>query len=271
MLVVGAAVFAEGESVAPRIQLDTKTLFYPNAKLPNAIHQYKAGNITGCLQEGLSVIIKEPNNPVAHYYVGLSLAKAGYAAQSSEYLDKAASLSGNPVFARYAMDAKDCIIGAESCQETQEEAELSRFIKDPNSSISPALEQERRRKELELMKKQMNNDKFLNLKFDDNRLAMASDEEILQAIRTLKESGVSVTVNMAPNYHDPQWEQMSQMQMFSGGGNNNNSGANAAMSLLPMIMNAEQSGKNIDPQVIQAIMMQSMMPDFGNFGFNNNK
>ena len=51
-------------------------------------------------------------------------------------------------------------------------------------------------------------------------------------------------------------------------GNNNNN--NSMMNMLPMMMSQVQKGQNIDPRVMQAMMMNSMMPDFS-FGSNNDK
>ncbi len=70
---------------------------------------------------------------------------------------------------------------------------------------------------------------------------------------------------MMGGYVDPQMAQMSMML----GNNNNNS--NNMMNMIPFLMQQQQNGQNIDPQVMQAIMMQQMMPsmDFG-LGNNNN-
>ncbi len=280
LLLVPAAICAEKTEVKTDVKInpkvDTKTLFYPKASVEQAIYKYKAGNFTECLQQGLSVLIKDPKHPVANYYVGLAFAKVDDKDSAMEYLDRAATLSNNSIFVGYAQEAKQCILGASSCVETEDEQKITRFIRSSDSSGLTELNRERQNQELEIIKKRMNSDKFINENFRDDRLAMASDEEILHAIKTLKDSGVSITVNMAPNYmQDPQMmeqmQQMQQMQMFTGGGNNNgNNNFNAAMSLIPMMMmQSEQNGKNIDPQVIQAIMMQSMMPDFGNFGAAN--
>ena len=50
-----------------------------------------------------------------------------------------------------------------------------------------------------------------------------------------------------------------QLQMLFGNNNNNN---NSMMSMLPYLMSQNQSGKNIDPQIFQSMMMNSMIPDF---------
>ena len=132
-----------------------------------------------------------------------------------------------------------------------------------------------------------------------------SDKEILKAIKTLRDAGMNVSIQATPSsgsqegsvtgatsssadlqtavtnpvspqqvnqqvnpaaamaggYTDPQ---MVQISMMLGNNNNNN---NSMMHMLPFLM--QQNGQNIDPQVMQAIMMQQMMPSM-DFGLNNN-
>jgi hypothetical protein len=271
MLLLASPVLAappERKTTNAKPKIDVNTVYYPNASMRHAIDQFRAGNFTGCLQESISVMKKDPSNPLATYYVGLSFAKVGDKESAVQYLDKAAGLSDNTSFIKYVTEAKDCVNGADSCKMSEEDTELMKLINSPFNSkngFTPEVKNNQQQKELDAIKQKMNSDKYLNLRFDDTRMAMASEDEILNAIRVLKDSGVSITVNMSPQFQD---EQMAQMQMFSSGNNNNNSN-NAIMSLIPMMMNQE-TAKNVDPQVIQAIMMQSMMPDFGGFGSNNN-
>ena len=141
--------------------------------------------------------------------------------------------------------------------------------------------------------------------------AEPSDKDILKAIKTLRDAGMDVSVQAVPSkvtpvsgqvtgatssaaitdlsaenstqqtagqqpinpaaammggYTDPQ---MAQISMMLGNNNNNN---NNMMNMLPFLMQQQQNGQNIDPQVMQAIMMQQMMPsmDFGLSNNNNN-
>jgi tetratricopeptide (TPR) repeat protein len=282
LIAIGACAFAAPEDdksekqSAPKI--DVNTIYYPNATLPGAINKYKSGNFTGSLQESISILEKDPGNAVATYYAGLAFAKIGDKDSAVKYLDKTIDLSRNQSLIGYAQNAKACVNGEDSCKLSDEDQALEKLIRSPftvTGGFSPEAEAARRQKELDRIKQKINDGKPLTdaefKKLNNkskaettDRLAYASDEDILKAIKTLKEAGVNVTVNAMPQ--DPQ---MQQMQMMMGGNNNNNT--NAMWNMLPvMFSNAEQSGKNMDPQVMQAIMMQSMMPDFGGFGSNNN-
>jgi len=109
-----------------------------------------------------------------------------------------------------------------------------------------------------------------------------SNEEILNAIDVLKRAGLNISI--APGYAGSTIsakdgsgsEGVSElrgkqavnpteyinsdyetMRMMLGNGNNNNN--DPMMNMLPYMLNANNDGKNIDPQVIQTLMMNSMM------------
>ncbi|MDR1168876.1 MAG: hypothetical protein LBK53_08340 [Heliobacteriaceae bacterium] len=265
LLALSACVYAEEEKSEPKI--DVNKVYYPNATVQGGMNKYSAGNYTGCLQEMISVLKKNPSNPVANYYTGLSFIQIGDNENAVKYFDKVIAQSPNKALVQYATQAKDCLNGAESCKE--EESELDKFIKNPYSGsygFSPEADAERRQKELNIIRQKINENKEFNKKETELikkldgksdietgiKIAYASDEDILKAVKTLKDAGVQITVT--PAYQDPQ---MAEMQMMMG--NNNN---NPMWNMVPFMM-TQQEGKNIDPQVIQAMMMQSMMPDFG--------
>ena len=66
-------------------------------------------------------------------------------------------------------------------------------------------------------------------------------------------------------YQDPR---MTEMSMLLGGNNNNNN--NMMNTVLPMLMTQAQKGENVDPRLMQAVMMNSMMSDFSFANSNNN-
>ena len=66
----------------------------------------------------------------------------------------------------------------------------------------------------------------------------------------------------------PMNNQYADMRMLLGNGNNNNN--NSMMNMVPFLLNQYQNGEKIDPQIIQAMMMNTMIPDF-TFSDNNNK
>lgn len=172
---------------------------------------------------------------------------------------------------------------------TEQANELDAFINAPyGNGLSPQLNEEMRKKELKNIQKEINKGRFnskdvekleeydfenenfdkssSNTKSEENlKIAQVSDEEILKAVKTLKDAGLNLTIQpenpYAMPYQDPQ---MAEMSMLLGGNNNNNS----MMNMLPMLMTQAQKGENIDPRFMQAMMMNSMMSDIS---FTNNK
>ncbi|MFQ8625224.1 MAG: hypothetical protein ACLSA2_01455 [Candidatus Gastranaerophilaceae bacterium] len=206
--------------------------------------------------------------------------------------EKVIALSPNSYLVDYAVKGRDCLTGGPACQPVEdtgaEEDDLDRFIKAPyGNGLSPELNQEVKQKELINIKETINKKDTLEMKdiekiknFDSksnskssvdetDKIAQVSDEEILNAVKTLKAAGLNLTVQPEGyagmmQYQDPQ---MLEMSMLLGTNNNNN---NSMMNMLPMMMSQMQKGQNIDPRVMQAMMMNSMMPDFS-FGSNNDK
>ena len=97
---------------------------------------------------------------------------------------------------------------------------------------------------------------------------------MLKAINTLKEAGVNVSVSNSAEqnpyaamaqYQDPRVAEMSMLL-----GNNNNNNNNSMMNMIPLMMSQAQKGENIDPRLMQTMMMNSMMSDFNYMNNNNN-
>ena len=256
--------------------------------------KYKAGNYTGCLQELFSLIQKQPSNAMAYYYMAMAYTHIDREAEAIEAYEKVLSLTNsNDSLAEYALKGRDCLTGGPAChpEEPKEElTDLDRFINAPyGNGLSPELNQEVKQKQLTNIKETINkkdnledkdiekikkfDDKYQSLSDDTVKIAQVSDEEVLQAIKTLKEAGVNVTVqpdtpySQMSQYQNPQ---MAEMSMLLGGNNANN--GNSMMNMLPMLMSQAQKGENVDPRLMQAVMMNSMMSDFSyiNNSSNNN-
>ena len=114
---------------------------------------------------------------------------------------------------------------------------------------------------------------------EDEMIKKPSDKEVLEAIDVLKRAGVNISaetstqdtqpdqVSTAPQMTYTPDPQIQQMTMMLNGGNNGYN--DPMMNMLPYMMKDE--GKNIDPQVMQAIMTNSMMNSInGMNNFNNN-
>lgn len=275
------------------IVLDKDTIYYPNANIKSAISKYKAGNYSGCLQELFSLTKKDPSNSVAYYYMAMAYTHLNMKNEAIEAYEKVLTLRPNPYLAEYAIKGRDCLTNGPACSEeeagTDEETdELDEFIKSPyGNGLSPKLNDEVKQKQLNNFrqtinkKEQLENNDIQKIReFDqknskssieeNDKIAQVSDEDILNAIKTLKEAGVNVTVGQENNpyaqlaqYQDPQ---MAELSMMLGGNNNNN---NSMMNMVPLLMAQSQQGKNIDPRLMQAMMMNSMMSDLS-FTNNNN-
>lgn len=274
-------------------------VYYPNATVNTAIAKYKKGNYTGCIQEMYSIIKKDPSNAVAYYYIALCYTQIGDNTNAVKSYEKVIALNPNQTLLNYATKGRDCITGGPACSPEGEHDELDTFVNSPyGNGLSPELSVEMKQKQLERVKQTINTKEELNKKDIEKirkidskseakqteKLAYAepTSDEILSAIDVLKRAGVNVSLQNASSqnensymnmmnpmaaYSDPQ---MAEMSMLLGNNNNNNN--NAMWNMLPFMLANKEQGKNIDPQVIQAMMMQSMLPNLDfNSGNNNNR
>ena len=263
--------------------------FYPNATMKTAIAKYKQGNYSGALQELISVSKKDPYNPLVLYYLGMTYSQVGNRQQAINAYESVINMNSNPTLTSYATKGRDCIVGGPACYEEENqvkvEDDLDRFINSPyGNGLSDELNQQMKEQQLRSIQNRIKTKDVLEdtdidriHKFDKNKseadvdnekIAMAdtkdvTNEDVLAAIETLKKAGVTVSVNPYPNQM-PINDEYAQLNMMLGSNNYNNN--NSMMNMLPMLMT--QNKGQVDPQVIQSMMMSSMLPDFT---FNDNK
>lgn len=278
------------------IDFNSQRAYYPNATTKSIAAKYKMGNYSGCMQEIYSLLKKQPSNAVAYYYLALVNTHLGKKEEAVAAYNKVIALNPNQYLVNYATKGRDCLTDGPAChpeaQATKQEEQLDdldKFIKAPyGNGLSPELNNEIRQKQLTNIKETINQKDNLEnkdiqriKKFDNNKseaeetikIAQVSDEEVLKAVNTLKEAGLNVSVqteNSNPyaqmsQYQDPR---MAEMSMLLGGNNNNNN--NMMNTVLPMLMTQAQKGENVDPRLMQAVMMNSMMSDFSFANSNNN-
>lgn len=294
-----------GTSVsAVSIRLDKDTIYYPNASVKSAVAKYKNGNYSGCLQELFSVTKKDPNNAMAYYYMALAYSHVDMKDDAVSAYDRVIKLNADKFLTEYATKGRDCLTGGPACKDEEAEAaaaaanadpqkepkeeltELDKFIQAPyGNGLSPQINAEHRKKQLQNIQNAINKkkdldandvqkikdfdtrkDDFSSSADDGVKVAQVSDEEVLNAIKTLREAGLTVNVQKENFYNQYQDPEMAQMSMLLGNNNNNNGNM---MNMLPMLMTQAQKGENIDPRLMQAMMMNSMMSDFS-FNTNNN-
>lgn len=188
-----------------------------------------------------------------------------------------------------------------------EDDSLEVFINAPYSGhgFSPELELEYKQQQLNNLQKKINKNNSLD--FDDmekiqeienksegftgEKLAMAAnitseptDTEVLEAIDVLKRAGLNIST--APNAPSAsktvlessdvmptdeiyaQNRDLQQLNMLLGNNNNNN---DPVMNMLPLMLNAHNNGQNVDPQVVQSLMVNSMMNSFNLMNTNENR
>lgn len=289
IVLLSALLFTLAVGAVSAVELDKDTIYYPNATVKSAIAKYKAENYTGCLQELFSVTKKNPSNALAYYYMAMAYTHLDMQTEAIEAYEKVISLNPDKYLSDYAAKGRDCLTGGPLCavegaaKEGQDE--LDSFINSPygDNGMSAEVMNQVKQKELTKIKDTIN--KKENLEVDDLekikdfdnksmeeetiKIAQVSDEEVLQAINTLKEAGLNLNVqpenSYTNQYQDPR---MNEMSMLLGGNNYNNN--NSMMNMLPMLMNKAEKGENIDPRFVQTMMMNSMMSDLTNFNTNNN-
>lgn len=184
---------------------------------------------------------------------------------------------------------------------------LDEFINAPytGNGFSPELERQYKQQQLNNLQKEINRkdkldedtkNKMREIQntsegITDNKISMStgfaarldstpSNAEILDAIDVLKRAGLNISAGslepaksessnkVNPADFMPSAE-MQQLNMMLGNNNNNNS--DAMMNMLPYMMQADNNGQKIDPQVIQSMMVNSMMSSINSMGNTDNK
>ena len=255
---------------------EAEDIYYSNANLNSAVNKYKKGNYSGCLQEMISLTKIDPSNPVVYYYMGMCYSRVGKKDQAVKAYEQVIKLQPDKTLVQYATKGRDCLVGGPTCAPDSQntDPELDSFINSPyGNGFSDELNQQVKEKQLQNIQKTINKKQDLEDKdiekiqkfdqksenFTEEKLASGkvSDDEILSAIQTLKNAGVTVTVNNPMAM--PVNNQFNEYSMLLGNNNNNN---NSMMNMVPFLLNQYQNGEKINPEIIQAMMMNSMIPDF---------
>lgn len=253
----------------------------------NIIEKYKAKNYVGCIQEAQAKIQQDNPNPVAMYYMALAYTQIGDVKAALDIYDAILKLQPSETLRQCAVRGRDCLIGGSSCPNIGVEgvdidaqvneykiqtgkvtgfsAPVNEIIEEENdeleispdifvSSDSPAEEKivaETKTEEVEQVVAQAPN-----------------DEEIANAIKTLQNAGMTFSVQpsmsmpMGQNYNS----EMAQLNMLLG--NNNNQ--NRSFDMLPYMMAQSQGNSQYNPQMMQAMMMNYMLPSL-DINTDNNK
>ena len=251
-----------------------------------AIKKYKNGNYTGCLQDCQAIVRRDPSNALAYYYLAMAYSQAGNKDKAVENYSKVLSLSPNPRLSDYAATGKRCLETPDKCQpDTGESAtEVDKLINSQTDIMTSKVRQEFNQKNLDRVKNEINNDAEMDAyklrKFDDyskNRSQgeatdkaaqkTPSNDEVVAALKVLSAAGVNPYAQQLANVSVPQNAEMAQLEMMMGnsGQNNNNSMSN----MIPFMLAQNKNGtSSYSPQMMQAMMVNSMLPNL-NFNVDN--
>ncbi len=262
-----------------------------------AIKKYKAGNYTGCLQDCQKILKVNPSNATAYYYLAISLVQAGKKDEAILAYSRVLTLNTNSKLTEYATTGKRCLETPDQCRLESEDVagsnpEIDRLIATPSSTMSESVKKDFEKRRLDAIKNKINAGKDLD-SYEFNRTRdfskqksdagaseklannTPSDEEIAKALKILNDAGINpyaaqdvMQASQNPSQNMPQTSEDAQLQMLLRGNRQNNNN-NDIMNMLPHMLSQNKNGSgNYSPQVMQAIIMNSMMPDF-TFNLNN--
>jgi len=270
MLLLGNAVFAE--SVSP-------TLKY-------AIKQYKAKNYIGALQTLQKYTENDPGNALGHYYLGMCYVRIGDKQKANEEYTKVITLSPSSEL------ASNAALGMNNISDTPQQEtkpDITTTVNKTKEFLSDEAKTKLQEKNIKSIIENVNGnreispDVYKRLPVYDNKKSDASTstpsaQEIVDAMKTLSKAGInpSTVANAYPStpQMNPEMMQLNMLMSSMGGGGSMYGGSssnNNSMNMLPMLMMMQgQGGAKVDPETIQVMMSQMMMPNMGLYDSNNN-
>lgn len=272
---------------------------FATSKYQEGIKHYKSGNYIGSMEAMKQVVSGDPANLLARYYLAVSYVQLGFKDEAKNEYENIIKLDPNSKVANYAKKGLEYLGKTPATPSTLPEppkpsTETGTKVTPPvQNHISDQAKEKLINQKLQNVIENVNKNKQVdpNVLKDINDLSNKKSqntenqeptaEEIVQAIRILQQAGINQ--NVATNSYNPQQTinpELMQMNMLMssmngmGGmngmnGNNNN---NNFMNMLPMLMmQGQNGGQKLDPQMMQTMIMGSMMPNMMlNSGSNDN-
>lgn len=277
-----------------------------NSAIKSAIRKYKTGNYTGCLQYCQNIVKQDPSNAVAYYYMAMSYVQAGRKNEAILCYSRVLSLKPNVRLSQYAATGKRCLESPDKCRLTPtkgETTDIDKFIASPPpDGIAPSVKKDIEAKQLQGIQHKINDGKQLNTyeirNFNNRSEAETKDktataehkptnDEIVAAIKVLNDAGLNsyaqqaqavlqsqalgATANPYAKAASYQTPDETQINMLMNNGNLSQNNNNAMVNMLPYMLAQSKNGQtNYSPQLMQSVIMNSMMTDF-NFGDKSDK
>ncbi len=258
---------------------------YADPMVKLAIKKYKSGNYTGCIQDCRNIVKKSPSNALAYYYLAMSYVQAGNPEEAIKNYAIVLSMKTNPKLKEYATTGKRCIETPEKCvlppppeAPKEELSDIDKFILSP-SNLSNDVKKDFHQKHLDAIRNKINNDNDIDTyhlqRLNDSGLIKIAQnpttEEINSALKVLQNAGfdtssINNTVNaqnkdniqQVMNYQNPELIELNALM-----GNNSQSNSNSMLNMIPYMLTQNKNGNsNYSPQLMQSIIMNSMMSNF---------
>lgn len=241
--------------------------------LIEGVKSYKEGNYLGTVQTMEDVIGINPGNALAHYYMAISYVRLGDAEKASEAYNKVIVLSPGSQLAKYSQIGKKIMYPQqETLDQVKQEATPADFYNEnvekemENRNLKFLIEKINRNKSIDSSEYQ----KFEDFTPDKSHGGQPDNEEVARALDTLKRAGINPFNDYAKPAMNPEMMQMSMLgSAFGGMGMGGQQNSNP-MNMLPMLMmmqqqNGQGSDNRMDPQFMQTMLTNMMMPNMMDF------
>lgn len=255
----------------------TSSSYYDPALIESLIEKYKEKNYVGCIQEAQSKMQQDNPNPVAMYYMALSYTQIGDVKAALDLYDEILKLKPSDTLAECAVRGRDCLIGGPACpnigvegadidaqvQEYKDSATLINVNTTDLKELPAMLVQEQEEVQPEVTATEQQEEVVAQ-----ETITPPNSEEVAQAIKTLQNAGITLSLQPNATQLNPSYNsEMAQISMLLG--NNNGTNQDRSFDMLPYMMAQSQSNPGqYNPQMLQAMMMNYMMPSM-DFNSNN--
>lgn len=242
----------------------------------SGIAKYKAQNYVGAMEDMQAAVKKNPNDSMAQYYLGNVYARIGKMDEAKAAYSAVIALNEHPGLMRYATLGIACLgentamsgggeggeCAAAKTAAKVGETDIDKFIRSGDFIHNDAktnIQESQLKSVQQLINSDSKDVNFSDFRYlNDASGVMPSDEEIAHAVRVLAKVGFNPLNMGTQSYSNPQ---LSQLSAFTGQTNSGNS----AFNMLPFIMaqgNGEGYNNRMNPQLIQSMMMNQMLPSY---------
>lgn len=251
---------------------ETDNLYYKDALVQSMIKKYRAKNYVGCIQEAQSKIKLESPNPVAMYYMALAYTQIGDVNAALELYDGILRLNPSETLQECVVRGRDCLTGGPACpnigveggdmddavNEYKSESVLLNLNLDTaqTGAASPVVAENIISAESPIAGL-VEEENEVKKNSADEISRVPTNDEVMKAVKTLQDAGIAVTfqpgqLNNMLNTNP----EMAQIQMMMGGNSQNN-----GFDMLPYMMMQSKDNNQYNPQMVQAMMMNYMIPN----------